>query len=93
MRLRPFFVFLFGKEHHGLSGLQGPRPQILEKIGGEANIASMAHCATRLRLTLKDESKADKAGVDKLPGVITVMPAGGPFQVVIGTTCRSCTRR
>ncbi len=59
-------------------------PQILEKVGGEANIASMAHCATRLRLKLKDESKADKAAVEKLPGVITVMPAGGQFQVVIG---------
>lgn len=59
-------------------------PQILEKIGGEANIASMAHCATRLRLKLKDESKADKSAVEKLTGVITVMPAGGQFQVVIG---------
>lgn len=59
-------------------------PQILEKVGGEANIASMAHCATRLRLKLKDESLADKPGVEKLPGVITVMPAGGQFQIVIG---------
>ena len=59
-------------------------PQILEKVGGEANIASMAHCATRLRLKLKDDAKADKAAVEKLPGVITVMPAGGQFQVVIG---------
>lgn len=59
-------------------------PQILEKVGGEENIASMAHCATRLRLKLRDESKADKAGIEKLPGVITVMPAGGQFQIVIG---------
>ena len=59
-------------------------PQLLEKVGGEANIASMAHCATRLRFKLKDESKADKAAVEQLPGVITVMKAGGQFQVVIG---------
>ncbi len=59
-------------------------PQILDKVGGEANIASMAHCATRLRLRLRDDSAADKAGVERLPGVITVMPAGGQFQVVIG---------
>ena len=59
-------------------------PQILEKVGGEVNIISMAHCATRLRLKLKDESLADKAGIEKLPGVITVMPAGGQYQVVIG---------
>ncbi len=59
-------------------------PQIVEKIGGEANINQMTHCATRLRFKLADESKADKAAVEKLPGVITVMPAGGQFQVVIG---------
>ncbi|MGC3994641.1 MAG: beta-glucoside-specific PTS transporter subunit IIABC [Propionicimonas sp.] len=57
---------------------------ILEKVGGESNVASLGHCATRLRFTLKDQSKADKAAVEKLPGVITVMEAGGQFQVVIG---------
>ena len=57
---------------------------ILEKVGGEANISSMAHCATRLRLKLKDEGKADKAAIEKLPGVITVMQAGGQYQIVIG---------
>jgi PTS system beta-glucosides-specific IIC component len=57
---------------------------ILEKVGGETNVASLAHCATRLRFKLKDRDKADKAAVEKLPGVITVMEAGGQFQVVIG---------
>lgn len=58
--------------------------QILEKVGGEANVASVAHCATRLRFKLKDAAKADKAAVEKLTGVITVVEAGGQFQVVIG---------
>lgn len=58
--------------------------EILEKVGGEANVASLAHCATRLRFKLKDQAKADKAAVEALPGVITVMEAGGQFQVVIG---------
>lgn len=57
---------------------------IVEQIGGKENIASAAHCATRLRLRLKDDDKADKDAVEKLPGVITVMRAGGQFQVVIG---------
>ena len=57
---------------------------ILEKVGGESNVASLAHCATRLRFKLKDAAKADKAAVEKLFGVITVMEAGGQFQVVIG---------
>ncbi|OAE00428.1 beta-glucoside-specific PTS transporter subunit IIABC [Arthrobacter sp. OY3WO11] len=57
---------------------------ILQGVGGEGNIASATHCATRLRLKLRDDSKADQAAVEKLPGVITVMKAGGQFQVVIG---------
>lgn len=57
---------------------------IVQEVGGEDNIASATHCATRLRLKLRDDSKADKAAVEKLPGVITVMQAGGQFQVVVG---------
>ncbi|MFI7579071.1 beta-glucoside-specific PTS transporter subunit IIABC [Kocuria kalidii] len=57
---------------------------ILHEVGGENNIASATHCATRLRLKLRDESKADKTAVERLPGVITVMQAGGQYQVVIG---------
>lgn len=57
---------------------------ILKQVGGEANVASLAHCATRLRFKLKDPGKANKAATESLPGVITVMEAGGQFQVVIG---------
>ena len=57
---------------------------ILEGVGGEENIASATHCATRLRLKLRDDTRADTAAVEKLPGVITVMKAGGQYQVVIG---------
>lgn len=57
---------------------------ILHEVGGEANIAGATHCATRLRLKLRDEAKADKAAIEKLPGVITVMQAGGQYQIVIG---------
>ncbi|SDI75817.1 PTS system beta-glucoside-specific IIA component, Glc family /PTS system beta-glucoside-specific IIB component, Glc family /PTS system beta-glucoside-specific IIC component, Glc family [Arthrobacter subterraneus] len=57
---------------------------ILEKVGGEENIMGATHCATRLRLKLRDESKADTAAVENLPGVLTVMQAGGQYQVVIG---------
>ena len=57
---------------------------VLEKVGGEANVASLTHCATRLRFRLKDTAKADKQAVERIPGVITVMEAGGQFQVVVG---------
>jgi beta-glucoside PTS system EIICBA component len=57
---------------------------ILQGVGGEKNIASATHCATRLRLRLRDDAKADTTAIEKLPGVITVMKAGGQYQVVIG---------
>jgi len=57
---------------------------VLRGVGGEDNIASVTHCATRLRFQLKDRTKADKAGIEATKGVITVVEAGGQFQVVIG---------
>jgi PTS system beta-glucosides-specific IIC component len=62
---------------------------ILQGVGGEENIASATHCATRLRLKLRDDAKADTAAIEKLPGVITVMKAGGQYQVVIGNNVPS----
>ncbi|QHO90859.1 PTS beta-glucoside transporter subunit EIIBCA [Actinomyces sp. 432] len=59
-------------------------PQLLDKVGGEGNVRSMTHCATRLRLVLADESKAATAQIKQLPGVVTVVQAGGQYQVVIG---------
>lgn len=57
---------------------------ILAHVGGEANVAGVVHCATRLRFSLKDPQKASKDAVAALPGVITVVENGGQFQVVIG---------
>lgn len=57
---------------------------VLKLVGGENNISSVVHCATRLRFVLKDRSKADEAAIKRLPGVITVVESGGQFQVVIG---------
>ena len=37
-------------------------------LGGRENIASAAHCATRLRLVLVDDKKIDKAAIEKLDG-------------------------
>ena len=59
-------------------------PRLLDNIGGEENIASMTHCATRMRFVLKDESKASTEAVKALDGVVTVVQAGGQYQVVIG---------
>lgn len=58
--------------------------EILMNIGGKENIYSLAHCITRLRFKLKDESKAKTAEIKKLSGVVTVVQSGGQYQVVIG---------
>jgi PTS system beta-glucosides-specific IIC component len=57
---------------------------VLQGVGGEENVQSLVHCATRLRFVLKDESKADAAAIKATPGVITTAQAGGQYQVVIG---------
>ena len=57
---------------------------ILEYIGGAENITSAAHCATRLRLVLKDDQKANQAEIEKLELVKGVFLQGGQFQVIIG---------
>ncbi|MDN5404134.1 MAG: beta-glucoside-specific PTS transporter subunit IIABC [Lactococcus sp.] len=57
---------------------------ILNHIGGKENISGLAHCMTRLRFRLKDESKANTEAIKKLSGVVTVVQSGGQYQVVIG---------
>ena len=59
-------------------------PRLLEQVGGEANISAMSHCATRMRFVLKDESRAATESIKELEGVVTVVQAGGQYQVVIG---------
>ncbi|MDE6231946.1 MAG: PTS transporter subunit EIIB, partial [Lachnospiraceae bacterium] len=57
---------------------------LVKEVGGEDNIVGVTHCATRLRFILKDNSVVNKDKVSKIQGVITVIEAGGQFQVVIG---------
>ncbi|MBS5114048.1 MAG: PTS transporter subunit EIIC [Coprobacillus cateniformis] len=58
---------------------------ILENVGGIENIANMTHCATRLRLNLKDVSKANDEAVKSVDGVVNVINKAGQYQVLIGT--------
>jgi beta-glucoside PTS system EIICBA component len=57
---------------------------ILEAVGGEANVVGATRCATRLRLVLKRSNPKAKQIVSSMPGVITVVENNGQFQVVIG---------
>lgn len=57
---------------------------ILAEVGGDGNVVRAQHCATRLRLTLRDKDLVDKEAVEAIPGVITTVNSGGQFQVVVG---------
>lgn len=58
--------------------------QIVELVGGKSNVKCVAHCITRVRFKLKDESKANDEAISQLPNVIKVMRANGQYQVVVG---------
>lgn len=57
---------------------------IVAHVGGEQNVKSLKHCVTRLRFVLKDESKAETDYLKNRDGIVTVVSAGGQYQVVIG---------
>lgn len=57
---------------------------IIQNVGGRDNIAALSHCITRLRFNLKDETKANTEVLKATDGIVTVMKAGGQYQVVIG---------
>lgn len=59
--------------------------EILSAIGGKDNLASAAHCATRLRLVIADNAKIRKSELENIDGVKGVFEASGQLQVIIGT--------
>ena len=59
--------------------------EILDKVGGSKNIVSAAHCATRLRLVIADNSKTDKTAIENVEGVKGVFEASGQLQIILGT--------
>ena len=58
---------------------------ILVAVGGPENISGMTHCATRLRLNLRDDSRCDDAAVKEVDGVVNTVNSAGQYQVLIGT--------
>ncbi len=58
---------------------------LLPLLGGKENIASAAHCATRLRLVLVDDNKIDKAAIERLDGVKGCFSNAGQIQIIFGT--------
>ena len=59
--------------------------EIAKHIGGGSNVISAAHCATRLRLVIADNSKLDKKALENVDGVKGMFESNGQLQLIIGT--------
>lgn len=59
--------------------------QLLEMLGGKDNLKALAHCATRLRLAIQDESLIDEKGIDELEGVKGQFKVAGQYQIIFGS--------
>ena len=59
--------------------------EILAAVGGPSNVVSAAHCATRLRLVIADDSKVDKDAVEDALGAKGNFQASGQLQIIYGT--------
>jgi len=59
--------------------------EILEAIGGKENVSAAAHCATRLRLVLHDESAIDQSELDNMEIVKGTFSTGGQYQIILGS--------
>ena len=59
--------------------------EIYELVGKKENIVSAAHCATRLRLVIGDNSKCSKEALENVAGVKGVFEASGQLQIILGT--------
>lgn len=52
---------------------------------GKDNLLAAAHCATRLRLVLKDSQAVDQEAIDNNEGVKGTFEVNGQYQIIIGT--------
>lgn len=58
---------------------------VIEAIGGKDNVSSVAHCATRLRIMVKDKEKIDTNSVENIEKVQGAFFNAGQFQIIFGT--------
>ncbi|WP_338572535.1 sucrose-specific PTS transporter subunit IIBC [Erwinia billingiae] len=65
--------------------INGIANKLLPLLGGKDNIASAAHCATRLRLVLADDTKVNKSAIEKVEGVKGCFSNAGQIQIIFGT--------
>ncbi|MCK1993854.1 PTS system trehalose-specific EIIBC component [Peribacillus muralis] len=66
-----------------------PAKDLLQYVGGKENIATVTHCATRMRFVLKDPAKADVTKIESIKLVKGTFTQAGQFQVIIGNEVSS----
>jgi len=59
--------------------------QVIEMLGGKNNIKALAHCSTRLRLAIEDESLINEKAIDDVEGVKGQFKVAGQYQIVFGS--------
>lgn len=59
--------------------------EILAALGGEKNVLTMTHCATRLRFSLRDNTKLDLDTLEANSKILGVVAKNGNYQLIIGT--------
>mgnify|MGYP001757360712 FL=1 len=59
--------------------------QVIEAVGGQENIKSIAHCATRLRIVLHDKEKINQDKIEQTDKVKGAFYNSGQYQVIFGT--------
>ena len=59
--------------------------KVIDALGGRENVNSVAHCATRLRVMVKDEAKINKNAIENLEKVQGAFFNSGQYQIIFGT--------
>ncbi|WP_159583086.1 PTS beta-glucoside transporter subunit IIBCA [Streptococcus halichoeri] len=59
--------------------------QVIAAVGGVDNVQSVAHCATRLRIMVKDQTRIDKTAVETIEKVQGAFLNAGQYQIIFGT--------
>lgn len=68
----------------GVKAMKNSVREIVRLVGGYENISSYTHCATRLRMELKDKKKVNEEELKKVQGVMGIVVKGVQIQIVIG---------
>ncbi|QIM68414.1 triose-phosphate isomerase [Basfia succiniciproducens] len=58
--------------------------QLIEQLGGKANISALTHCATRIRVVLKNDGKMNKSAIEKIDGVKGLFSITNQYQIILG---------